>query len=207
MIVKLSTASWHHRLQVWNWGEWHHTYTNLCPYFWLTIFCILFIPFRIILNILISMGHYSIIVIEKISKAYKLNKNFVLLTAEEQYLLLHRKYDRQARNKKRLDKITKITQIGIAILGTCGLVGLVGSLIYKIYLDPIILFHIFLMILGVIVGYVMIYIVKRIHYEYFKNKPIKELPTIEKIRNNSGLLISYLKASWKKICPIIDWKE
>lgn len=44
MQVKLSSNSWHAKLHIWTFGrvEMRH---NLCPYFWLTVFCIIVSPF------------------------------------------------------------------------------------------------------------------------------------------------------------------
>lgn len=42
--VSLSKKSWHYRLQDWTFGNVPYT-NNFCPFFWLTIFCLLALPF------------------------------------------------------------------------------------------------------------------------------------------------------------------
>ena len=42
--IKLSTKSWHYRLQSWMFCE-PPFEDNFCPYFWLTIFCLFIAPF------------------------------------------------------------------------------------------------------------------------------------------------------------------
>lgn len=50
MEVNLKSTGWYNKLQEWTLGEMKPELFSLCPYFWLTIFCILIIPFTLIVK-------------------------------------------------------------------------------------------------------------------------------------------------------------
>jgi len=64
MEVNLSSKSWHYKLQVFSLGENKPDLHSLCPYFWLTIFCIAFLPLILIVKSFISFNEWFYNILE-----------------------------------------------------------------------------------------------------------------------------------------------
>ena len=54
-LVKLSEKSWHYKLLKWTWGIDPKEFKNLCPYFWLCIAGVLFIPITLVKKLFVRI--------------------------------------------------------------------------------------------------------------------------------------------------------
>lgn len=55
--VRLSKKAWHYKLQNYIWGYNQPKLYSLCPYFWFTIFCMLIVPFVVIVRGFMCIGN------------------------------------------------------------------------------------------------------------------------------------------------------
>jgi hypothetical protein len=62
MEVNLNRNAWYNKLQIWTLKEKKPNLFNLCPYFWLTVFCIIIIPFTLIFKV---FKYFKNIIVEK----------------------------------------------------------------------------------------------------------------------------------------------
>lgn len=70
-IFKLKKNSWHLNLMKWIWGYNENNFRNMCPYFWLTIFNVVFLPFIAFLFGIRELFFISISCLDKLFQAYE----------------------------------------------------------------------------------------------------------------------------------------
>lgn len=198
MEVVLNRNGWHNRLQTWTFGQ-PSTLANLCPYFWLTMLCLLMSPLVCVWKVVkwVALGIGSLL-----GMGYRER-------AADEWEAWRKKRDRRDRLMSKLGAVAKYICMGI--LGVIVL-GSVGFVVWVFIQEPIMMLY----LLGVIAGSAAF--IGAVMGLYWLLTKLRIMPDFDGKHTSLvgyawggvcaffGFIGKYALAAYQGVCPHIEWE-